>query len=80
LTTSGPEYIAGRRWDWIGINLAGGAALMAFRMRDKQGGSLWAGGALRRADGSLRVFAPTDIRFTPGRAWRSARASTIRSR
>jgi predicted secreted hydrolase len=60
-------------WDWIGINLSGGGAFMAFRMRDKQGGSLWAGGALRRADGSLRVFAPADIRFTPGRAWRSAR-------
>ncbi len=64
-------------WDWIGINLDGGAALMAFRMRDRQGGSFWAGGALRRPDGSLRVFAPTDIRFTPGREWRSARTGTV---
>lgn len=60
-------------WDWIGINLSDGAALMAFRMRDKQGGALWAGGALRRADGSLRTFAPAEVRFVPGRAWRSAR-------
>jgi predicted secreted hydrolase len=60
-------------WDWIGINLSGGGAFMAFRMRDKQGGSLWAGGALRRADGSLRVFAPADVTFVPGREWRSAR-------
>ena len=60
-------------WDWIGINLSDGAALMAFRMRDQQGGSFWAGGALRRADGSLRAFAPEEVRFVPGRAWRSAR-------
>ena len=60
-------------WDWIGINLEGGGALMAFRMRDRGGGAFWAGGALRRADGSVRVFSPADIRFTPGRAWRSPR-------
>ncbi len=63
-------------WDWIGINLADGGALMAFRMRDKDGGSFWAGGALRAADGSLRVFSPAEIRFTPRREWRSARTGT----
>ena len=63
-------------WDWIGINLEGGAALMAFRMRDQPGGSYWAGGALRRTDGSLRVFAPADVRFIPRREWRSARTGT----
>jgi len=63
-------------WDWIGINLSDGAALMAFRMRDRQGSQFWAGGALRRADGSLRVFSPEDIRFTPRREWRSARTGT----
>ncbi len=63
-------------WDWIGINLDGGGALMAFRMRDKQGGHLWSGGALRRPDGRLMVFAPDEVRFTPGRTWRSARSGT----
>jgi len=63
-------------WDWIGINLEDGGALMAFRMRDRHGGHFWAGGALRRADGSLRVFSPADIRFTPRREWRSARTGT----
>jgi predicted secreted hydrolase len=63
-------------WDWIGINLDGGAALMAFRIRDQQGASFWAGGTLRRADGSLRVFSPRDVRFTPRREWRSARTGT----
>jgi predicted secreted hydrolase len=60
-------------WDWIGINLDDGAALMAFRMRDKGGGNTWAGGALRAADGSVRVLSPSDVRFTPRREWRSAR-------
>jgi predicted secreted hydrolase len=63
-------------WDWIGINLEGGAALMAFRMRDTAGASTWAGGALRGADGSVRAFSPSDIHFTPRREWRSARTGT----
>ncbi|HEX5464323.1 MAG TPA: carotenoid 1,2-hydratase, partial [Burkholderiales bacterium] len=36
-------------WDWIGINLADGGALMAFRMRGPGGKSLWAGGTWRDA-------------------------------
>jgi predicted secreted hydrolase len=63
-------------WDWIGINFADGGALMAFRMRDREGGQFWAGGALRRADGSLRVFSPAEVRFTSRREWRSARTGT----
>ena len=61
-------------WDWIGINLDGGAALMAFRMRDKEGRPFWAGGALRRPDGRVKAFAPGEISFTPRRVWRSARS------
>ncbi len=63
-------------WDWIGINLADGGALMAFRMRDQRGGSFWAGGALRRPDGSIKVFSPAEVRFTPRREWRSPRTGT----
>ncbi len=63
-------------WDWIGINLDDGSALMAFRMREKDGGSFWAGGALRRADGSVRNFGPGEVRFIPRREWRSARTGT----
>ena len=63
-------------WDWVGINLDGGGALMAFRMRGKDGGPFWAGGALRRSDGSTRVFAPGEVRFAPGREWTSARTGT----
>jgi predicted secreted hydrolase len=58
-------------WDWAGINLDDGGALMAFRMRDRAGGALWAGGSLRGADGSARRFEPHDIAFAPLRQWRS---------
>jgi predicted secreted hydrolase len=60
-------------WDWAGINLTDGGALMAFRIRDRDGGALWAGGSLRTADRRTRIFPPEDIRFTPQRNWRSPR-------
>jgi predicted secreted hydrolase len=69
------EYLApdAAGWDWIGLNLRDGGALMAFRIRDRQGGVFWAGGTLRRPDGSMRRFAPDEIRFSPLRHWRSPR-------
>ena len=72
------EYLApeAQGWDWVGLNLADGGALMAFRMRDKQGGTLWAGGAVRTADGRVRVLAPGEVRFEPLRRWRSPRTQT----
>ena len=45
-------------WDWVGINLADGGSMMAFRMRDKAGET---------------VFAPPGIAFEPLRTWRSPR-------
>ena len=63
-------------WDWVGINLDDGGALMAFRMRNKQGGSFWAGGTLRRADGSVQIYSPSEIRFMPRREWRSPQTGT----
>jgi predicted secreted hydrolase len=57
-------------WDWTGINFDDGGALMAFRMRNRTGGALWAAGTLR--DGNhVRSFAPDEIAFTPRRSWRS---------
>jgi predicted secreted hydrolase len=61
-------------WDWAGINLDDGGALMAFRMRDHAGGVLWAGGSLRDAAGRVQRFEPNDIRFEPRRQWRSPRS------
>jgi predicted secreted hydrolase len=72
------EYLAQEAagWDWLGLNLADGGALMAFRMRDREGGTFWAGGTLRAADGRVRVFAPDEVRFEPLRRWRSPRTQT----
>jgi predicted secreted hydrolase len=69
------EYLAPEAsgWDWIGINLAGGGALMAFRIRDRSGGTVWAGGAHRGPDGRVRVLQPDEVRFIPIRRWRSPR-------
>ena len=60
-------------WDWAGVNLADGGALTAFRMRDRAGRALWAGGSQRAASGQTRAFLPDEIGFTPQRRWRSPR-------
>lgn len=60
-------------WDWSGIELADGGALMAFRMRDLHGASHYAGGTLVAADGRRQVFGPDEIAFEPQRRWRSPR-------
>jgi predicted secreted hydrolase len=60
-------------WDWTGINLEDGGALMAFRMRDAKGGVRWAAGTLRDATGAVRSFAPGEIAFAAKRRWRSPR-------
>ena len=60
-------------WDWTGINLDDGGALMAFRIRDAQGNTTWAGGAFRDANGKTRIFTPADVGFVTERRWRSPR-------
>jgi len=69
------EYLAQAAigWDWTGVNLDDGGALMAFRMRDKAGAAYWAGGTLRDAGGNVRRLRPEDIAFVPMRQWRSTR-------
>ena len=60
-------------WDWIGINLDDGGALMAFRMRARDGSQHWAGATLREANGSTRTFRPDEVRWAAQRRWRSPR-------
>ena len=60
-------------WDWIGINLDDGAALMAFRIRGTQGEQRWAGGTLRSGDGQVQILQPDDVEFRAGRPWTSPR-------
>jgi predicted secreted hydrolase len=60
-------------WDWIGIGLDDGAALMAFRIRGPQGEQRWAGGTLRGGDGQVQILQPADVEFHAGRHWTSPR-------
>ncbi|MEI6000992.1 carotenoid 1,2-hydratase [Paraburkholderia bengalensis] len=63
-------------WDWLGANLADGAALMAFKVRAADGHAVWAHAALRAADGHITQYGPGDVDFTPTRQWRSPRTDT----
>ncbi len=58
-------------WDWTGLNLDDGGALMAFQVRDAAGHALWAGGSLRAASGAVTRFKPSDVTFATRRRWRS---------
>lgn len=64
-------------WDWIGINLLDGGALMAFRMRDAQQRAVWAAASLRSAAGDTRSLAPQAVSFQPLRQWRSPRSGIV---
>ncbi len=64
-----PEGAVG--WDWIGINLFDGSALMAFVMRRADGSAMWAGGSFRPPAGQARAFAAEEVRFGAGTRWRS---------
>lgn len=66
-----PSGAAG--WDWVGLNLDDGSALMAFRMRAGDGAALWASATWRGADGTVRSLAAGEVRFEPLREWRSPR-------
>lgn len=62
-------------WDWLGANLDDGSALMAFQVRSRQGGKLWAHATLRDASGRVTRFAPGEVGFRPLRSWRSPRTN-----
>jgi predicted secreted hydrolase len=60
-------------WDWIGLNLDDGGALMAFRIRDAGGMPRWAGGTYRSRDGVIQTLQAQEVEFRPGRVWKSPR-------
>jgi predicted secreted hydrolase len=64
-------------WDWIGINLEGGGALMAFQIRGLDGTRRWAGGTFRGGDGAPQALQPADIDFHAGRRWTSPRTGIV---
>jgi len=62
-------------WDWIGMNLDDGSALMAFRMRRSDGSTVWTGGSFRAGNGATRDFGNGEVVFSPGRIWTSPASS-----
>lgn len=60
-------------WDWTGVNLDDGSALMAFRIRGKDGSVLWSHAALRDPAGRVTSYAADAVSFTPQRSWTSPR-------
>jgi predicted secreted hydrolase len=64
-------------WDWTGLNFDDGGALMAFRIRRRDGGTVWAGGSYRAGDGTLSVLKPGDVDFTARHHWRSPHTGAL---
>jgi predicted secreted hydrolase len=58
-------------WDWIGMNLHDGGALMAFRIRRQDGSALWDGGSFRSPQAGLYTFSKGEVVFDPQRRWTS---------
>ncbi len=50
---------------------------MAFQIRAKQGGKLWARATLRDAQGRTSQFGPGEVRFTPQSHWTSPRTHAV---
>jgi len=59
-------------WDWLGLNLDGGGALMLFRMRAENGKALWLAGTWRHADGRVDYLPADAIHMRPTRFWTSS--------
>jgi predicted secreted hydrolase len=64
-------------WDWIGINMQDGGALMAFQIRARDGKPRWAGGTIRSGDGTSHILQPEDVEFRAGRRWTSPRTGIV---
>jgi predicted secreted hydrolase len=64
-------------WDWIGINMRDGGALMAFQIRGLDGKARWAGGTIRSGAGVAQILQPEDVDFHSGRRWTSPRTGIV---
>jgi predicted secreted hydrolase len=63
-------------WDWLGANLDGGGALMAFRIRGSDGVVLWSAATWRMPGAEAERRENHGIRFRPRRTWKSPRTGT----
>ncbi len=68
---------AAQGWDWVGANLADGSALMAFQIRAKAGGKLWAHAVVRDAGGKVTQFGANAVSFTPRSLWKSPATGAV---
>ena len=64
-------------WDWVGLNMDDGSAIMAFEIRDRHGQPYWTAGTLRDAHGRMQVFGPGQVDFAATRRWRSPRTGVL---
>jgi predicted secreted hydrolase len=62
-------------WDWLGLNMKDGGALMAFQMRGGHGEPIWAGGTYRSGDGVQQAFESSQVHFGAKRDWVSPRTA-----
>ena len=62
-------------WDWVGINLDDGGALMAFQIRSRRGSKIWSHATWRDASGKITHYMPDQVSFTPQARWRSPRTN-----
>ncbi|GMV01858.1 MAG: carotenoid 1,2-hydratase [Burkholderiales bacterium] len=60
-------------WDWTGLNLDDGSALVAFRIRLRDGGVAWSYARWSTADGAASAGNDSAVRFVPARHWTSPR-------
>jgi predicted secreted hydrolase len=73
------EYLmpGAQGWDWVGLNLDDGGALMAFRIRDAAGKSVWAAGTLQAPNGTAKHFGATEVAFEGLSTWTSPRTKAV---
>ncbi len=71
-------------WDWLGLNLDDGMALMAFRIRSRDGGTVWsnarwlpAAGPAAGTTAGLAAETSEAPRFEVLRQWRSPRSGAL---
>jgi len=63
-----------RGWDWLGLRLDDGSALMLYRFRNLDGGQRFIGGSWIAADGRVRPLSANDVVMTPLKmSWHSPR-------
>ena len=62
-------------WDWSGLHLSNGEDLMLFRIRDKEGKTVFVSGTLRNAKGSVSDI--KDLVMIPKGIWKSPHTSGL---